>query len=114
MYGRIEDFAYLRYWRHCEPKGHARCWIVEIHLVFFMIVLLLKHRPAVLCDECIHLESYERVYERRRKVLWMKRWMVQYYKVDVDDASDGALARQLDLRGVRVSNREPDAGPHSG
>jgi hypothetical protein len=37
--------------------------------------------------------------------------MVQYYKVDGDDGSDGALARQLELRGVRVSNREPDAGP---
>lgn len=46
--------------RHGKLEGQAWCWLVELHLVFFRIVLLLEHRSAVLGDESIHLELQQR------------------------------------------------------
>jgi hypothetical protein len=39
-----------------KPEGQARSRAVEVHLVILVVVLLLKHRLGVLCDESIHLE----------------------------------------------------------
>ena len=41
---------------HGELEGQARRGLVEVHLVFMVVVLLLEHGLAVLCDESIHLE----------------------------------------------------------
>ena len=56
--GRWETYLCNR--RHGKLEGQAWCWLVELHLVFFRIVLLLEHRSAVLGDESIHLELQQR------------------------------------------------------
>ena len=42
--------------RHGEPEGQGRMRVVEVYLVILVVVLLLEHGLAVLCDEGIHLE----------------------------------------------------------
>lgn len=96
--GRCDTYLCNR--RHGKLEGQAWCWLVELHLVFFRIVLLLEHRSAVLGDESIHLELQQRSDLKVGKGVVEVMGIDQAWEVDALMELQATMADATELSGT--------------